>query len=228
MNQPTIANTGDDSPPKAPVNFRPIRIKIGVLEKQEGTAYVSFGKTECVVQVVGPRSSRSPLVAEKGKLEVTVCGAEGLVGPLKDAMTTIIQLHKYPRASISLNVSVLADDGGLVPVAMIASSLALISAGIEVYDVCTAARILLMKDGQTIVDPPGPMRELPDGSVLLTVVIMPELNQIAYSEILGKFRPVEVEAKIGAAIEAANRLYPLIKKALIAHVQRRIDSGKKN
>lgn len=143
---------------------------------------------------------------------------------MESALRSIVCLELFCKAQIDVEITVLNDDGGVLAAALIASSLALIDSGIQVYDVCVAAHIVMLADGRIIVDPStssfslssaADLGESPENSHLsVTVGMMPSLNQLTCCEFVGIAESHQLRHAIAVAVENSLKLYPLVRKTL--------------
>jgi exosome complex component MTR3 len=67
------------------------------------------------------------------------------------ALQAAVPLRPYPKCAIAIQLTVLQDDGSILPACVTAASLALTQAGIEVYDLVTACSVavILQTGGST-------------------------------------------------------------------------------
>ncbi|PAV82643.1 hypothetical protein WR25_10335 [Diploscapter pachys] len=72
-------------------------------------------------------------------------------------------------------LTILADDGGVLQAALLAASMAIIDAGIEVLDVCVACQVAVLPDKSLLVDP----NKSTQTQAAFTVAILPNLNRVA-------------------------------------------------
>lgn len=165
------------------------------------------------------------IVLGSNSLSTSTKECSGMCNAVESALRSIICLDLFCKAQIDVEITVLNDDGGVLAAALIGSSLALIDSGIQVYDVCVAAHIVMLSDGRIIVDPST--SSFPFSSVLdtdafpenahlsVTVGMMPSLNQLACSEFVGIADPDQLRYAIAVAVENSLKLYPLVRKTLI-------------
>uniref|UniRef100_A0A915PEZ5 C3H1-type domain-containing protein n=1 Tax=Setaria digitata TaxID=48799 RepID=A0A915PEZ5_9BILA len=226
--------------------FRPIMMRTGALHDQKGSVYVEFGSTKIICSVDGPKELTKTTDVEptEGQLYVyfkntsmesnSVTGSNfsstsnkennGIRSAVESALRSIVCLELFCKAQIDVEITVLSDDGGVLAASLMASSLALIDSGIQVYDVCVAAHILMLPDGRIIVDPSTSLfplppvtdsEEFPENAYLsVTVGMMPSLNQLACCEFVGIAAPNQLRQAISVAVENSLKLYPLVRKTL--------------
>uniref|UniRef100_A0A0R3RPI4 RNase_PH domain-containing protein n=1 Tax=Elaeophora elaphi TaxID=1147741 RepID=A0A0R3RPI4_9BILA len=241
--EPDKAGTSLD---RAPNTFRPIVMQTGALHDQKGTVYVEFGSTKIICSVDGPKeiTKSADVDPTEGQICVflknvsvensgvpgsnssSVSNREnsGIRNAVESALRSIVCLELFCKAQIDVEITVLNDDGGALAAALIASSLALIDSGIQVYDVCVAAHIVMLADGRIIVDPSTssfPLSSMVDSEefprnahLSVTVGMMPSLNQLACCEFVGIAEPYQLRHAITAAVENSLKLYPLLRKTL--------------
>lgn len=134
--------------------FRPTHMKVGVVERAVGSAYVEAGGTKIIAAVYGPRQTEKAKYSEKGRLKcdlrytsVTSPDPERHARSSEEkepsqqmhrALEVSVRLDKYPKSVIDVFVMVLDSDGGVLPLAITCGSLALAHAGIEMFDLVAA------------------------------------------------------------------------------------------
>jgi exosome complex component RRP41 len=124
-----------------------------------GSALIEMGLTVALATVRGPISCtrRSDERPDRATLDVSLYSAPfapsgdrrvvnantdrrslELANQLTKALEATVHLKLYPKSRIQIGVVILADDGGRLPAAINAASLALIDAGIPVKDILCA------------------------------------------------------------------------------------------
>ncbi|KAF9024942.1 hypothetical protein BDZ89DRAFT_1135764 [Hymenopellis radicata] len=119
----------------------------------DGSALVSHGLTQVIVSVFGPREAkmRSQTIYDRANINVELSIASFSTGErrkrsrgdkrilemaatIKSTFEPVVQTTLYPRSQIDIFVQVLQQDGGLLQACINATTLALASAGIPLYD----------------------------------------------------------------------------------------------
>lgn len=139
---------------------KPHEIRRMQIEMQDNAAVVSMGLSTAHARVIGPTECqrRSDELPDRAIVEVslqilsfatadrrtTSSGTDRRVVEatqlLQKALESAILVHTYPKTRILIDISILADDGGRIVVAMNAATLALLEAGIPMKDfVCACA-----------------------------------------------------------------------------------------
>jgi ribonuclease PH len=140
----------ESSPSSDRVKRRSLKVKTGLVNGCNGSSYVEYGKTKVICSVQGPRAiyrtgqykdscqvecefkyspwSEKNLTSDSPFQQSNVMSqAERYQSTLiVSAIESSIQLEKYPKSIISLNIVVLNDAGSELPASIIAASLALI------------------------------------------------------------------------------------------------------
>ncbi|VDO53707.1 unnamed protein product [Onchocerca flexuosa] len=226
--------------------FRSIVMQTGALHDQKGTVYVEFGSTKVICAVDGPKEITKNTDADPtegqicvflknvsmestavpGSSSISNKENSGMRNAVESALRSIICLELFCKAQIDVEITVLNDDGGVLAASLIAASLALIDSGIQVYDVCVAAHIVMLADGRIIVDPSTSSfpfssvtdsEEFPGNAHLsVTVGMLPSLNQLACCEFVGIAEPQQLRHAIAVAVENSLKLYPLVRKTLMS------------
>ena len=134
---------------------RPTYLRTGVVHGAAGSAYLEQEHTKLVCAVYGPRWSKrmeysetgqfacdvkySPTAQHKRRKRVQSDDEKVASHVVTQALMPAIRLTQYPKSYIEAYVMVLEDDGGVLPAAMTAVSLALADAQIEMFDLLAAA-----------------------------------------------------------------------------------------
>ena len=119
----------------------------------DGSSYIEQGNTKIICTVQGPQepSTRAQMNQDRANLEVNLTIANfatferkkrsksekrlvELRTMLERTFEQLVLLHLYPRTNISINVQVLSQDGGMLAAITNSITLALIDAGIAMYD----------------------------------------------------------------------------------------------
>lgn len=151
--------------------IRHLQCRIGGLSsKADGSAMVQLGCTKVVSYVYGPsESSRYPSHPERAEVHCTFSSAafRGSVrrsrrfadrqsianaSTIRDVFVSVILTEKHPKSHIHIFICVLEDDGGVLPTAINATTLALIDAGIPLRDFVSSASVGLLGQSNPLVD----------------------------------------------------------------------------
>jgi exosome complex component MTR3 len=136
-------------------SFRPIFLRTGAVAQAAGSAYIECGRTKVLCAVHGPRrSTHTDNDAERGRVWCDFKFApfaqtqrrrrgqdpdeREFSTLVAQALETSVLLHKFPKNVLEVYIMVLEDDGGAIATALSCASLALVDAGIEVYDMIAA------------------------------------------------------------------------------------------
>jgi len=150
--------------------FRPTHMKVGVVARAVGSAYIEAGGTKVIAAVYGPRQTEKATYSERGRLKCDLRYISATSpDPERHARTTeekepsqqihraleaSVRLEKYPKSVVDVFVMVLDSDGGVLPLAITAGSLALAHAGIEMFDLVAACAATTV-GRQVYLDPTG-------------------------------------------------------------------------
>ncbi|ANZ74374.1 BA75_00409T0 [Komagataella pastoris] len=135
----------------------------------DGSAYVEAGNTKIVCLLNGPHEpTRSQMNTQRGSLDIKLHVSpfstterrkstrndrriQELSTILKNTFEQVVILKNYPRTIIEVDVRVLAQDGGLLASCCNAITLALVDAGIALYDYVSAVSAGVF-DNQILLD----------------------------------------------------------------------------
>jgi len=219
VHPPSISD--ENSKKKDPLCFRPISLRIEPpFDGDSGSSsYVEIGKTKVVVTISGPKELLNNDYTE-GVLNVSVHGVENVNSvrhTIKASLESVVCLKRLARTEVDVEISVIADDGGLIAASLMASGLALASANIEQFDILLACQ-LMIKEGidSFIVDPDlDDIRAIGPSKTLVTVGIIPSLGQVVCLDVGGA--PVsqdQLDLVMRFGYDRCLQLYPVVSKCL--------------
>ncbi|CAL1538468.1 unnamed protein product [Lymnaea stagnalis] len=226
---------------RLPAQLRPLFLRAGVISQARGSGYIEVDQTKVICAVYGPREVlRREDFSLKGQLtcdfKFTTFSCrlrrqhqqdnqeKDLSVQLLEALEPAVCLQKYPKSQINIYVTVLQNDGSALSAAIICASLALASAGIEMYDLVLASSVA-MRDALTIVDPTEREEEavlnkthkaeLNAGS--MTVAFLPSINQVSAISSDGEILCETLTKSMRLCVENCLKLYPVLQQALVKH-----------
>lgn len=183
---------------RKPSQSRPLYIKLGAVSGSKGSAFCERAGTKIVCAVYGPREmDRSEGYSDKGRLSCefdfspsakpflksfqiySTMEERELASVIESTLTMSVQLQHYPKSVIDINISVIHDDGGVLPLAITCASLALGHSGVLMYDMVAASKIGFVNKNNkplTIVD--CTKEEEMNCDSVMTVAQMPIMNDV--------------------------------------------------
>ena len=224
--------------------IRRLRMQLGVVGNTAGgSALLEMGLTTALATVRGPVACarRSDELPDRAVVDVTLKVApfasatdRRTSNPNTDrrlveasrwiqrALEATLLLHLYPRSRIEIVVVLLADDGGRVPAALNAATLAVLDAGIPVKDfVCACTAGYSVSTNMALVDLNRKEEITSHGGqapVRLTCAVLPNRNSIVLTQCENRLSSVTVLESI---LEAATEGCQLIAEMMKASVQER-------
>ncbi len=214
---------------RKPKELRPVKMKAGVLERADGSAYVELGGTHAIVGVIGPRIMHPRHLVEPTKAVLRMrydmmpfsVSDRKRPGPdrrsmeiakvTRQALESVIPLEKYPKTVIDVFMEILQSDGGTRVTGLTGASLALADAGIEMTDMvasCAAGKI----GGEIVLDLCG--KEDNFGQADVPVAYAPNEERITMLQMDGLLTKDEFKKAMDYAIYGCKELHKLQKKAL--------------
>jgi len=211
------ARTGGDA--KAPRMLAPTPvINLNVVSQAAGSCLLEWGTTKCIAAVYGPRARRAApgqkqefigtgaLDIDAGYASFASAAAQAtldgesadlnLTRALRTALDASVQLHRFPKSALDVYVRVLEDGGSSHSSAIVCASLALASAGVEMYDMVTSVTLCRVNDSW-VAQPSASQEIIGQGKVTLSC--MPSRQLITGLECVG----VDDAAQIASAVETA-------------------------
>ncbi len=219
---------------RKPDELRKIKIEVGVLHRAEGSCYLEWGGNKVIAAIYGPREAiprhtQNPLraiVNAKYNMAAFSVDERKRPGPdrrsreiskvISEALENVIQLEKYPRASIDVNIEVLDAEAGTRCAGLTAAAVALVDAGIPMKDIpvaCAAGKI----EDQIVLD----LGKDEDnyGSADLPVAISPRTGEILLLQMDGHLTLEEFDKAFDLAIKGCYIVSDIQKKAIMKKYQ---------
>lgn len=214
---------------RAEEDLRKIEMKLDVVKRANGSALVSFGNTEAVAAVYGPKAVFPKFLQEDEKSVLKVrynmapFSVDDRKAPGHDRRSTelskvirlaiepAIFLEDFPRAGIYGFIEMLQSDGSTRVAGINALSMALATAGIPMRDLITACSVGKVDD-KLVVDLNG--EEDCNGQADLAFAMLPNKNLVTLLQMDGILTKEEIVKILGFARNSCKKIFELQKKAL--------------
>jgi exosome complex component MTR3 len=216
-------------------------LRSGVVSQANGSALLEVGGTKVLCAVHGPRSASRLDFSESAALQcefkyATFCSASfekqhmqddedrKLSLALQQALAAAILLDRYPKSVIDVSILVLQDSGSALAAAVTAAAVALAAAGIAMRDVVTCASVAVIGAGsgaavRLALDPDDATQRAADTSGVVTVAMMPALNEITLLDMHGDVDGDSTVASIELCLDGCVGLREQVKAALLTQQQ---------
>jgi len=210
-------------------DLRPIIMRVGLLDKADGSAYIEQGKNRILAAVYGPREAHpkhialpyravlrcryhmAPFSTEERKSPAPSRREHELSKVIREALEpAVLSLH-YPRTTIDLFIEVLQSDGGSRCAGITAASLALADAGIPMKGLVAACAVGKIA-GKVALDLSD--EEDKQGEADMPVAYMPRTDMITLIQMDGMFTPEEFDGALDLAIDTCKKIYDQQQSAL--------------
>lgn len=123
-----------------------------------------------------------------------------------------VRLSSFPKSIVDLNVLVLENDGSVLAASCVACSIALVNAGIEVFDLVSACCVAKV-NGVMIVDPTAEEEKMATGG--LVVGMMHSLGEITQLYQFGELSQEDIIKALELCEDGCGQIYKLMKKSLV-------------
>lgn len=210
-------------------DLRNIEIEVGLLDKANGSAYLTWGRNKILAAVYGPREVHprhlakpdrafvrcryhmAPFSTEERKHPAPSRREIEISKVIRMALEPAILTDLFPRTGIDIFIEVLQSDGGTRCASITAAAVALADAGIPLRDLvvgCAAGKI----DGQIVLD----LNDVEDqkGDADVPVAIMPQTGAISLLQMDGLLTQDEFRQALNLAIQGCMTVYDIQKEAL--------------
>ena len=214
--------------------LRNIKIKVGVVERADGSCYIEWGKNKILVSVYGPKPvlmkhEEDPYEAiVKVHYEMaTFSSAEKRGKPgqnrrakeiskiIKNVFENVIFLKEFPKTVIEIYITVLQSDGGTRTASVVGAALALIDAGIPVKGIVGAVAVGRYNN-EEVID----LDKIEDneGDVDMPMAVLND--EILLLQMEGKLTKEEFMKYLKDGVNTINsKIYPLQRKALDEYLE---------
>ncbi|KAI8980401.1 ribosomal protein S5 domain 2-type protein [Pilobolus umbonatus] len=211
-------------------DIRAIFLKTGLVTQANGSAYIEIGNTKVTCAVYGPRQLKKAGFSNQGTIncefKFSTFSCQKRRNHMKDpqekefslnliqALSPAVRLDLLPKSAIDIYVNVLENDGtsSCLAAAIIAGSVALADAGIEMYDMVTACSSLF-DDRHVFMD--GTAEEEVVISKSLTLSYMPSLNEVTHILQSGQSDIAVTSQAIEQCIDGCSKIYSVMSNALL-------------
>ncbi len=209
--------------------LREITIEAGVLQRADGSAYLTWGENKVMVAVYGPRElhprhaqdpSKAVVQARYNMAAFSVSDRKR-PGPdrrsveisklISEALEEIVFVEQFPRSAVDVFIEILEASAGTRCAALTAASIALADAGIPMSDMiasCAAGKI----EGHVALDLGKNEDNFGEADVPLAIV--PRTDKITLLQMDGDLTAEELDEAMDLAIGACKEIYEIQRDAL--------------
>lgn len=212
---------------------RPIKAKVGIIKRADGSAMFQIGNTIAYAAVYGPRQLHPRFLQNpvKGLLRVhynmmpfSGHGDRVRPGPsrrskeislvTKNALIPVLDLDDFPNAVVDVFIELPQTDAGTRCAGITAAAMALADAGLNMKDLVTSIAVGRVDD-QIVVDLNYDEEAYEDGTVAdIPVAVLPNSGKITLLQMDGELKKEELKKALEAAKSATKKIYDVQKKAL--------------
>jgi len=217
--------------------LRHISIKLGVLEKTDGSAFYLHGNTKVIASISGPKHPSKAMgkkddsfcfnvrvkfatFSKNGERQKVMKNSKKLGEfelNLKNIFKAVILVEKYERSQLDLNIEILQTDGGSeICAAVNAATLALIDAGICLREYICACTASLTSDGVPLLDV-SHLEEV-SGGPTLTIAALPRIGDheqsVSFVELSQKFYLKDLNKIFDCALHGCEKIRTILDEAI--------------
>lgn len=214
---------------RAPDELRPLKIKAGVLERADGSAYIELGNNKVFAAVYGPREmhprhdqqpdsavlrcrySMAPFSVDDRKRPGPDRRSMEISKVTKEALEPVLFLELYPRSVIDVFIEVLQADAGTRTAGINAAAVALADAGVPMRDLVTSVAVG-KADDTIILDLTKEEDQL--GTTDMPIAIVPRKKVITLLQMDGRFTKEEFKQAVNLAFQGCEKIYEVQRQAL--------------
>lgn len=210
-------------------DLREISFEVGVLDRADGSALITWGRNKILAAVYGPRELHPKHMQMPGQAYIrceyrmATFSVPDRKSPapkrrekeiskiLGEAFGPALFTYLYPRSVIDIFIEVIQADGGTRCAAITAASLALADAGIPMRDLVSGVAAGNLCD-QVVLD----LDDVEDkeGQGDLPIAYLPNLEKVVLLQSDGVFTPEQYKEALDLLIPACKKIYQLQRKAI--------------
>jgi exosome complex component RRP41 len=212
---------------------RPMEAKVGIIKRADGSAMFKSGNTIAYAAVYGPRVLHPRFLQNpvKGLLRVRYnmmpfSGHGDRVRPgtnrrsreigmvIEKALLPVLNLGEFPNAVVDVMIELPQTDAGTRCAGVVAASMALADAGLNMKDLVSAVAVGRVDD-QIVVDLTYDEEAYEDGTVAdIPVAVLPNSGKITLLQMDGDLTREDLKKALEMAKKAGAKIYDIQKKAL--------------
>jgi exosome complex component RRP41 len=214
---------------RAPDELRPLKIKAGVLERADGSAYAELGKNKVFAAVYGPREmhprhdqqpdtavlrcrySMAPFSVDDRKRPGPDRRSTEISKVIKEALEPVLFLELYPRSVIDVFIEVLQADAGTRTAGINAASVALADAGVPMKDMVSSVAVGKVDD-TIVLDLNKEEDQL--GTTDMPIAVVPRKKLVTLLQMDGHFTKEEFVQALDLAFRGCEKIYDVQRQAL--------------
>ncbi len=213
-------------------DLRPIKMKVGVLKRADGSCYLEMGRNKVVAAVYGPREvhprhladpikaviryryNMAPFSVEERKRPGPDRRSVEISKVSREAIEAIVMKELFPRSGIDIFVEVLQADAGSRTACLNAASVALVDAGVPMKGMISSVAVAKV-DGVLVLDPMKEEDNYGQADIPFAFFIRNDrIESIALLQMDGRVSRDEFAQALEMAKKGAMKIYEMQKEAI--------------
>jgi exosome complex component RRP41 len=208
---------------------RIVKMEVNVIDRADGSAQVSFGNTEAIVSVYGPRKlyprflqesdtgiircryNMAPFSVEDRKRPGPSRRSIEISKVARLALEPATFLEDFPKTVVDVFIEIIRADGSTRVTGINAASLALAAAGIPMRDIVTSCSVGKI-DGKLIVDLNGLEDNNSDADLAIAMIVSKE--KVTLLQMDGRVTKEELFSLLDIAEKNCKKIYEMQKAAI--------------
>lgn len=159
-------------------------------------------------------SAQQPTQPTAGRINTQIATLEReLSSQLLSSLTAAVPLNAYPKNTIRLQVSILQDDGSALSACTVASSMALVNANIEVYDLVTSSTVAITTDNVLLADPT--YDEVARASATVTLSLLANWKEVTLWNQSGRLSSSTANQAISLCKDGCRTMHKFMRNSLL-------------
>jgi ribonuclease PH len=174
--------------------------------------HIAFPTATLLASTVSSMDQSNQLLST-GKINSwTIARETDLASNLSDALSASVPLRQYPKCALLVKITVLQDDGSILPACITAATLALADASVEMYDVVAASTVAVC-DGLLVADPT--LREVSAADAVMTLAILPNWKESTLWQQSGRLNPQRANEAMELCRNGCRTMHRFLREHLI-------------
>ena len=211
--------------------MRPIKAKIGVIKRADGSAMFQIGDTIAIAAVYGPRELY-PRFLKNPECGILRCNYDMMSfsvperkkpGPSRrsveislvteQALNPVLDLELFPNSVVDVFIEIVQANSGTRCAGICAASMALAHAGIPMKDLVAAISVGKVGD-KIVIDLNKEEEDFEGGATDIPVAISPRNGEVTLLQLDGEITKDELMTALNLAKKGCEQIYKVQKQAL--------------
>jgi exosome complex component MTR3 len=242
-----------DGEPRTKETLRRLYLETSILSTHAGSSLVELGHTKILCKVsigtdgnhslveTGVLLIRVDLIANFGtpphptvssldgniKRQSHVTAQVDMEARIHTALLPALNLADYPKAVIQVDITILQNDGSILSASLLAATLALADARVDMYDLVTCCEVVALQDGDLLADPTLAEEQAASSKMALAIMPSNTWKEVTLWQQSGPAPSVAdgMDAMMNLCRDGCRTLHRFVRQHLVEKEQQQLQQG---